>query len=79
MGVAMAFEITESTPKKQRDILAKRDKVIKSAQEREEELRRRKFDHEEQKRLQEKKSREIDVLNRDLGTRNRTSKIRHRY
>ena len=36
----MAFEIAETTPKKQRDILAKkRDRVIKRQQEREEELR----------------------------------------
>ena len=51
----MAFEIAESTPKTQRDILArKRDRVIKKQQEREEELRRKKFDHEEQKRIQER-------------------------
>jgi len=54
-STAMAFEIAESTPKTQRDILArKRDRVIKKQQEREEELRRKKFDHEEQKRIQER-------------------------
>merc|ERR1712142_270910 len=54
-STAMAFEIVESTPKTQRDILArKRDRVIKKQQEREEELRRKKFDHEEQKRIQER-------------------------
>ena len=61
----MAFEIAETTPKKQRDILAKkRDRVIKRQQEREEELRRKKFDFEEQKRIQEReKSIKEEALN----------------
>jgi len=51
----MAFEISDTTPKKQRDILAKkRDRVIKRQQEREEELRRKKFEFEEQKRISER-------------------------
>ena len=52
----MAFEIAETTPKDKREILArKRERVIKRQQEREEELRRKKFDFEEQKRLLERK------------------------
>lgn len=62
----MAFEISDSSPQKQRDILAKRDKVIRSAQEREEELRRRKFDHEEQKRLQEREKLQREETENDL-------------
>ena len=63
----MAFEISDSSPQKQRDILAKRDKVIRNAQEREKELRRRKFDHEEQKRsLQEREKLQREETENDL-------------
>ena len=51
----MTFEIGDNTPKKQRDILAKkRDRMIKRHQQREEELQRKKLDFEEQKRIQER-------------------------
>ena len=54
-GEVMAFEISDDTPKDKREILArKKERVIKRQQEREEELRRKKFDFEEQKRIQER-------------------------
>ena len=54
-GEVMAFEISDDTPKDKREILAKKkERVIRRQQEREEELRRKKFDFEEQKRIQER-------------------------